>query len=269
MKIAVGSWTRISLVLLAVAAIAWPSSSAVAQNFPGPYQNLTAGGLTPLPPPPPRGAWGEVIMANSKWLVVQNHEGQQFPIAWERISQYLVRWPSSLEALTVRSYVEAIGMDLGSNTVRTDHIDVYEGSDQSLVQPTVRSILPTTNGVLTTIDPTFSRMMNTFDIASQNVQYGWAYPINPGGNGIPGQLYVVGNALQLNPLSLGTPGNNIATVIPPETANFTITQVTRGTSSFAEKGDIVFLTPIDLTDKSLVLSQLVLYKKTPRNRFGN
>ncbi|MHC5542566.1 hypothetical protein ACYOEI_30440 [Singulisphaera rosea] len=269
MKIAVGSRARVGLVLLAVAAFAWPSSSVFAQNFPGPYQNLTAGGLTPLPPPPPRGAWGEVIMSNAKWLVVQNHEGQQFPIAWERVSQYLVRWPSSLEALTPRSYVEAIGMDLGSNTVRTDHIDIYEGSDQTLVSATSKSILPTTNGVLTTIDPTFNRMMNTFDIASQNVQYGWAYPISPGGNGIPGQLYVVGNALQLNPLSLGTPGNNIATVVPDNSGAFTITQVTRGAASFAEKGDVVFLTPVDLTDKSLVLSQLVLYKKISRNRFGN
>ncbi|WP_422924688.1 hypothetical protein [Singulisphaera sp. PoT] len=264
MKIGVGSWTRVGLALLALATI--PGSRAWSQAYPGPYVNLTAGGLTPLPPPPPKGAWGEVIMSNSKWLVVQNHEGQQFPISWESVSQYLVRWPTNAAALTNRSLIEAIGLDLGSNTVRTDHLDVYEGTDQTLVTATNKSVLPT-NSVVTTIDPTFNRFMNAFDIAGQNTLYGWAYPIDPGTNGIPGQLYVVGNALGLDPLRVGTPGNNVATIVPDASGSFTMTQVTRGTQSFAEKGDIVFLTPVDLNPKSLVLNQLVVYKKIPRSRF--
>src|SRR3979490_2489785 len=79
MKIRVGTWTRIGLVLLGVVAV--PGLAALGQAFPGPLVNLTAGGLVPLPPPPPPGAWGEVIFANERWIVVQNSEGQQFPIA--------------------------------------------------------------------------------------------------------------------------------------------------------------------------------------------
>jgi hypothetical protein len=255
------------LLLLVVAAI--PCLPVWGQAFPGPWVNLTAGGLFPLPPPPPRGAWGEVIMANAKWLVIQNHEGQQFPVSWDQVNQYLVRWPTNAAALRPQSLVETIGTDLGSNTVRSGHIDVYEGPDMTLVQPTYKSILGTTNSVMTTIDPTFQRMMNAWDIAAQNQLYGWAYPINPGGNGIPSQFYVVGNPVGSNPLTLGIPGNNFATVLPDDSGTISITQVTRGTSSFAEKGDIVFLTPVDLNAKSLVLTQLVLYKKIPRSQFRN
>jgi len=265
MKIRRCSWVGVGLVLLGIAAIPWLPLHA--QNFPGPFSNLTAGGLVPLPPPPPRGAWGEVIYATDKWIVVQNHDGQQFPIAADSINQFLVRWPYAISALSPQSWVEAIGMDLGSNTVQTQHIDVYEGADRTLVQPTLRSVLPT-NRVVTTIDPTFQRMMNAFDIAAQNSLYGWAYPINPGGNGIPGQLYVVGNAVNRGPLQLGVPGNNVATVLPDNAGNMTISQVTRGSASLARKGDLVFLNPVDLTPKSLVLAQMVLYKKIPLSQFS-
>ena len=47
-----------------------------------------------LPQLPPQGAWGEVINATPRWLVIQNHSGQQFPIALEDIGEFLVRWPS-------------------------------------------------------------------------------------------------------------------------------------------------------------------------------
>lgn len=263
MKIRIGIRTRVGLLLLAVASIPW--LSAWAQNFPGPWVNLTAGGIIPLPPPPPEGAWGEVIMSNSKWLVIQNHEGQQFPVAWDSVQQYLVRWPTQASALTNNSLVEAVGLDVGSNTIQTDHIDVYEGTDQTLVTPTIRSLLPA-NREVTVIDPTFQRLMNGFEIANQNTLYGWAYPIDPGTNGIPGQLYLVGNALHVNPLQIGVPGNNIAAIVN-DAGPITMTQVTRGTPSFAQKGDFVFLTPVDLTAKTLVLEQLVLYKKIARNKF--
>jgi len=264
MKIRVGTWAGVGLVLLGVVAVPW--LPVWGQAFPGPFVNLTAGGLVPLPPPPPRGAWGEIIMANERWLVVQNNQGQQFPVSAESIQQFLVRWPTSLNALTNQSWVEATGVDAGSMTVRTSHIDVYEGTDRSLVQPTYRSVLDF-NRVVTTIDPSFQRMMNAFDIAGQNTLYGWAYPIDPGGNGIPGQFYTVGNALQNNPLQVGVPGNNVVTIIPDDAGNMSVSQVTRGTPSFAEKGDYVFLTPINLSQKSLVLSQLVLYKTIPLRDF--
>ncbi len=67
------------------------------QNFGGPWTNLTAGGLLPLPPPPPQGAFAEIIFANSKWLVVQNQQGQQFPIAANAIGQFLISLARRLE----------------------------------------------------------------------------------------------------------------------------------------------------------------------------
>jgi hypothetical protein len=263
----VGTWTRIGLILLGVLAV--PGLAVWGQAYPGPLVNLTAGGLVPLPPPPPPGAWGEVIFANERWIVVQNSDGQQFPIAADSINQFLVRWPITLSALTPASWIEATGDDIGSMSLRTTHIDVYEGTDRALVQPTYKSLLPF-NRVVTTIDPTFNRMMNTFDIAGQNTLYGWAYPIDPdeNPNGIPGQLYAVGNVLQTTPIRIGVPGDNVVSIFPAPGGNMSMSQVTRGTPSFAKSGDSVFLTTLDRNEKTLVLSQLVLYKKIPIKEFS-
>ncbi len=65
----------------------------------------------------PHGAWGEVINATPRWLVIQNHSGQQYPIALEDIGEFLVRWPASVTGLGPESVVEAVGNDLGSNVV--------------------------------------------------------------------------------------------------------------------------------------------------------
>jgi hypothetical protein len=208
-------------------------------------------------------------MANTKWIVIQNHQGQQFPIAMDSVNQFLVRWPTSLNALTPASVVEAIGADFGSNTISTTHLDVFEGSDQTLVAPGYNSIM-SFNRAVTAIDPGFNRYMNGFDIAAQNQLYGWAYPVNPGGmeSSNPAQLHIVGNAINLNPLQIGLPGNNTATIVPAPGGNMTMSLVTRGSSSFAQKGDVVFLMPVQVTPKSLILSQLVLYKKMPRSEFA-
>jgi hypothetical protein len=224
-------------------------------------------GAVDLPPVPPQGAWGEVIMSNAKWLVIQNHEGQQFPIAADAIGQFLIRWPANLRDLTNESVVEAIGPDVGSNTLRTDHIDVFEGSDRSLVAPTYTSVLPN-NRVVTTIDPGYNRFMNGFDIGAQNLLYGWAYPVGANQLGIPARLHVVGNVIGVNPLRISVLNTNFATVAPDEAGNLTVTQMTRGTTpTFAEKGDLVFLMPTDLTPRTVALSQLVLYKKIPLRQF--
>ena len=75
-------------------------------------------------------------MANKRWMVVQNNFGQQFPIEMDAVAQFLIRWPTRLDALTGQSVVEAIGPDQGNNTLATDHVDVFEGADRDLVQPT-------------------------------------------------------------------------------------------------------------------------------------
>src|SRR6516165_5126560 len=60
-----------------------------------------------LPGLPPEGAWGEIINATPRWVVIQNHAGQQFPISVDAIGQFLTRWPSSIDALGPQSVVEA------------------------------------------------------------------------------------------------------------------------------------------------------------------
>ena len=132
-----------------------------------------------LPQLPPQGAWGEVINATPRWLVIQNHSGQQYPIALDDIGEFLVRWPGSVNQLGPDSLVEAVGNDLGSNVVEVTHVDVFEGTDRSLVAPTYNSLLAN-NAVVTTIDPTFNRFMNAWDYAGQSMLYGWAYPITSG-----------------------------------------------------------------------------------------
>jgi hypothetical protein len=240
-----------------------------AQNFPGPWNNLTAGGILPLPPPPPQGAFFEVIFANSRWVVVQNERGQQFPVAAEFINQFLIRWMADLGDLSPAVLVEAVGPEIAGMTIQTNHLDLFMGSDQALVKPGYVSVLGI-NRPVTAIDPTYQRYMSGYDIAAQNTLYSWVYPTVPGDNGIPGQMHVVGNALNLGPLRLGVPGNNFVTVLPPNPGVLTISQVTMGSPSFAGKGDFAFLTPVQgraVTEKSLVLAQVVLYKKMRRDQF--
>jgi len=220
-----------------------------------------------LPQLPPQGAWGEVIHATPRWLVIQNHSGQQYPIAIDDIGEFLVRWPSSLDALGAGSVVEAVGIDLGSNVVEVNHIDVFEGADRSLVAPTYSSLL-TNNAMVTTIDPTFNRLMNAWDYAGQSMLYGWAYPVTNGVNGIPSRLHVVGGVLQRSPLRLAVPGNNLATVVAGQNVTFTVSQVTRGSMNHARKGDYAFLLPRELNPKGLVVSQLILYKTIPFRQFN-
>ena len=92
----------------------------------------------------------------------------------------------------------------------------------------------------------------------------------PGDNGIPGVMHLVGNAINVNPLRLGVPGNNFVNVLPPSPGVMTMTQVTMGQTGFAGKGDFAYLTPVQgraYTDKSLVIAQVVLYKKMRRDQF--
>jgi len=255
-----GKWLRLGLAMLVVVGGTW--YAAHAQNFLGMVE------APPLPTSPPNGAWGEVIMANARWLVVQNHNGQQFPVRVDHIAQFLVRWPIDARDLTNNSVIEAVGMDQGSNILRTDHVDVFEEDDRQLVSPTYRSILPN-NRVVTTIDPTFNRMMNAFDIEGQAYLYGWAYPISPANLPIGGRLHVAGNVLSIDPaLRLGVPGNNVVTILPGPSDMIQMTQVTKGSASFAEKGDLVFISTSGVMAESLDVQQLVLYKKIPRAQFG-
>jgi len=270
MKLPARGRMRFALVCLVAVVVPSGTHPVRAQNFPGPWNNLTAGGILPLPAPPPQGSFYKVIFANTRWLVVQNEQGQQFPVAAEFIGQFLIRWPAASSDLSPSILVEAIGPEQAGMVIQTNHIDLFAGSDQTLVQPGYASVLPIQRPV-TAIDPTFQRHMNGFDIAAQNTLYSFVYPVNTGDNGIPGQMHAVGNALNLNPLRLGVPGNNFVTVLPSSPAGISISQVTRGSTSFAQKGDLAFLTPVQgraASEKSLNLSQVVLYKQVRKDQYS-
>jgi hypothetical protein len=219
-----------------------------------------------LPQLPPQGAWGEVINVTTRWIVIQNHSGQQYPISIDNVGEFLVRWPTLIERLTAQSLVEAVGREVGSNVLEAPHADVFEGSDRTLVSPTYTSLLPN-NALVTVLDPTFNRLMNAWDYAGQSLLYGWAYPVSPGIEGIPSRAHVVGSVVSRVPLQLSVPGNNIATVVPAADAEFTISQVTRGSINYVRKGDYAFMLPLEIRPRGLVLSQLVLYKNIPLREF--
>ncbi|MGO9465064.1 MAG: hypothetical protein ACLQVF_13035 [Isosphaeraceae bacterium] len=210
-----------------------------------------------IPELPPQGAWGEVINVTPRWLVIQNHSGQQFPISVDDIGTFLIRWPSSIANLGPRSVVEAVGISLGSNLVETPHIDVFEGADRTLIQPTYD----------TGFDGT---MLNWVFNTQNNLLNGWAYPLS---SGTPGtstdRLHVVGTVVERSPLRLSIPGNNVATVVPAANVQLTVTQVTRGSINAARKGDFAFIMPMSISSKGLVVSQLVLYKTVPLGRLNN
>ncbi|WP_205678734.1 hypothetical protein [Aquisphaera insulae] len=253
---------------MAMLAASLASAAASAQN-PGLTIDSVVGRPRGLPDLPPEGAWGEVINVTSRWIVIQNHSGQQFPIALDDVREFLIRWPARFDELNQQSVVEAVGQDAGSNVVRTSHLDVFEGEDRDLVSPTYNSILPN-NMVVTTLDPGFNRFMNAWDYAGQNMLYGWAYPVPSNTNGIPSRLHVVGNVLGLlqGPVvRIGLPGNNFATIGPDASGQMTISQITRGTSALTRKGDYAFLMPIQITPRGVIVSQLVVYKKVTYRQF--
>jgi len=56
-----------------------PVAAGVGSGFPGPFVNLTAAGSSPAARPRLGVPGARVIMANERWLVVQNNQGQPVP----------------------------------------------------------------------------------------------------------------------------------------------------------------------------------------------
>ena len=114
--------------------------------------------------------------------------------------------------------------------------------------------------------------MKPWDYAGQNMLYGWAYPVPANMSGIPSRLHVVGNVVNFNAqgqmVRIGLPGNNMATIVPDDSGQMTMTEVTRGTPSYSRKGDFAFMLPLQIAPRGLILSQLVLYKQVPLVQFN-
>ena len=220
----------------------------------GAYNTFNTGGLQQTRIPP-QGVWAEVINVTPKWLVVQNQLGQQFPIASDRVRQFLIRWPYSTDQLTLGSMIEVTGPEAGSNVIIADHIDVYERDAQSLVTPTVSNLYG------------YNRTLSAFDTDQQN-SYGVVYWMSPEEYAIPSRMHVVGNSANIggNPAQVSGYGG-VAYSIQPSVNGMSVTQVTLGNNSYASKGDLVYLVPENVGPRSVDVTQLVLYKTIPLRQF--
>lgn len=210
----------------------------------------------------PTGQWAEVVNATSKWIVIQDQDGRQFPIATDRVRQFLVRWPSNTASLTPASMIEVTGPDAGSNTIIAEHIDQYEAGAQSLVSPGVNNSYNNYGfnynyGYNQTLAPWDVDPMKTFQSTFFMYPTGFSGPL---------PLHVVGRALSGDPVQVTGQGGNWYTV-QPAANGMTVTQVTVGNNSYAKPGDVVFVIADNLSSRSLDVSQLVLYKKISLARF--
>ena len=246
------------LAMLALVGAPLPRSEAQfsgAGGFADSYTNPLSGMLVPRVPP--QGEWAEVMTVTPKWLVIQNQNGQQFPISLAGVQLFLMRWPTSLEAIAPGALLEATGIDLSSNQIATDHVDVYEGTAHQLgVTPTIQTIIG------------FNRILTPFDIDQQNT-FGIDFYrfLTPGEMNLPRRLHVVGPLANLNPLRIAIGGGNSIAVLPAS-GSFYMSSVTPGSVTFVKKGDLVYFVPLEVTPKSLNLAQLVVYKKIPFSQFS-
>lgn len=245
-------------LVLGVALVALASECASAQVDPtGLPLAATRDGMG-RPQFPPAGGWGRVLTVTDKWLVLENEDGQQFPVAFDAIRLFVMRWPTSPERISPDALIEASGLDLGSRRVQTDHVDVYEGSARNMVSPTYLPIIG------------YNRVVTLFDIEQQNLLgINYQYMLLPGEELMPARLHVVGPPAGVFPLAIGVGGNGAVAVVPMP-SGLTMTQVTEGVPSYVQPGDLAFVAPVlsRSTPRSLAVDQLVVYKAIPLDQFA-
>jgi len=231
-----------------------PIDSPPTYGGEGSFANRLFGGME-KPKVEPQGDWGEVIMANARWVVLQNSQGQQLPLSYDQIRQFVVRWPTRLDLIAADAFLEVTGVDIGSNQVRTNHIDVYEGKDRTMVTPTMLRLFGA------------NRVLTPFDLEQAQL-YGTVIPFSPAEMNIPPRVHAVGTVQGLDPLRVGVEGNNWVAVLPAEDG-LDMTQVTPGTPTYVKKGDVVYFIPEAANAKSLAVSRLILYKKMTLRAYQN
>ncbi len=199
---------------------------------------------------PRQGSWAEVLSTSSKgWLVLQDAEGRQYPVGVDAIKQFLIRWPTSPDRISPEALVEANGVNLGSNMIGTDHVDVYEQDARGLVSPTVQNIVG------------LNRVLTPWDVDQINT-YGARYFMMPGEQNLPTRVHIVGPLNSLDPFRIAA-ANNISYAIQPGMGGLSMSRITLGSAELARRGDLVYYVADEAQPKSLIMSLLVLYKKTP------
>lgn len=240
--------SMLSLTAAALLAPLGPSTAGAQGPFTG------GAGMAGLSPPrfEPGGSWARVITATPKWLVLENAAGQQFPVSFNAIELFVIRWPAGLGMAAPGTLAEATGIDLSNGSLLTGHLDLYQGAARSLVSPT-SLVLVGFNRVMTPTDP---YQMNTFG----------QFTLLPGEELIPQRRHVVGPLISASPIVIATPGNQVAQVVPGA-GGMSITQVTIGSPSFVRPGDAVWFLPFNAGPQSLALGRMVVYKNVPMNQF--
>lgn len=239
---------RASAEILAVVLILLSPAIGRAQGF-GFVGNQSALGAPALPD---QGTWGQVVSVTPKWLVLQTDDGRQYPIAFENVGLFAIRWPTTPALLAPDAWGEVTGLDVGGNQVIAAQVDVYEGAARNLVTPVSQTIVGY-NRVITQNNPFALGTFNYFQLL-------------PGEELMPRRRHVVGPIVSRNPLAIAATGN-AAVAILPTAAGLTVNQVTPGSSSFARPGDLVYFVPTGYNPRSLALGQLVLYKGMPLSQF--
>lgn len=201
---------------------------------------------------PVGGSWAQVVSVTPNWIVLQTDNGQQFPVSVSAIQLFVVRWPTTPELLAPDAWAEVTGLDINSNQVLASQVDVYEGAARNLVSP-ISQVIVGYNRVVT--QPNLYQF-NTFSFVQ---------PL-PGEDLMPRRRHVVGPVVSRDPLALAVGGNDAVQVVP-SAAGVILSQVTPGSTSFVQTGDVVWCSPVASTPRTLALGQLVVYKRIPASQF--
>jgi hypothetical protein len=204
--------------------------------------------------------WAEVLSVTPKWLVLQNQKGEQYPVSFEAVGLFLIRFPTTVDRIAPDALVEATGVDRGSNRIGVDHVDVFEGGARGMVAPGLLYI--TGSG----------RSYRPIDFTFNSDAYGDPFPglgppIQGGVNTGPAMTHLVGPVLNRFPLILGIEGNNRIVVLPLTPAGFSVSRIVPGSPGLVRPGDLVFFSAVEARPKSLILEQLIVYKRLPADQF--
>lgn len=240
----------VGLSLLGIGGPTRPGAEALGQVVGGAAEDVVA-------PNVPRAGWAYVLSASPKWIVLQTERGYQYPVSVPDISLFLMRWPTTVDRIRAdEALIEANGIDVGSNRVQTNHVDVYQGAARDLVRPAMFQ------PAMVQITPNVSLQANLFQNMFQPM-FGVANgPVMA--NPQPSRTQIVGPLVGVVPpaLQLGIGGGNWATVVPADPVDgLSMSLVTLGQTNQLKRGDPVFYLADGAAPKGLILLQLIVYKK--------
>lgn len=198
--------------------------------------------------------WAEVLSVTPKWIVLQTADGRQYPVAADSLGRFIVRWPIQPSMVSPTALVEVEGASPSVNVILTDNVEVYEGAARGFVTPSF--LTPTDAGILRQYDATY-----TFGFDSMN-QFWSMYPSQPAVamQNMPLMTYMVAPVVNIMPLMLGTPANQILRVAPANGRSYNMTRIVVGTLDQLRQGDLVYAVPQTATPKGMGLEVMIVYK---------